>query len=279
MARIRTIKPEFQNSESMGRVSRDARLLFIELWTFADDLGRARAASRMLASVLFPYDDDAPDLIEGWLTELERENCIRRYEVEGTTYLEIVNWQQHQKIDHPSQSKLPVYEPQFANPREASRTFAPRARAQDLVPRTIVPRTLGEESNDSSLVNVAVDATVAAPKSRKEAVELYQSVARGWNDLAARCGLSEITDITEQRQAMIRARAEDLVETYDFPDPDAGFAHLWGLIRASPFLLGHRTRLNGEHVWKCTFNWALTKSHFTEIMEKKYEGAKKSFGH
>ena len=49
MARIRTIKPEFPQSESMGRVSRDARLLFVQLWCICDDHGRTRAASRMLA--------------------------------------------------------------------------------------------------------------------------------------------------------------------------------------------------------------------------------------
>ena len=44
MARIRTIKPEFQNSESIGRLSRDARLTFVLLWPHCDDEGRCRAA-------------------------------------------------------------------------------------------------------------------------------------------------------------------------------------------------------------------------------------------
>lgn len=109
MARIRTIKPEFPQSESIGTLSRDARLLFIQLWTLADDAGRARAAARMLASLLYPYDDDAPALIESWLRELEKVECIRRYEVDGTRYLEICNWQKHQKIDRPSASKLPAH--------------------------------------------------------------------------------------------------------------------------------------------------------------------------
>ncbi len=46
MARIRSIKPEFPQSESMGNVSRDARLTFIQLWTLADDSGRLRGSSR-----------------------------------------------------------------------------------------------------------------------------------------------------------------------------------------------------------------------------------------
>ena len=109
MARIRTIKPEFPQSETIGKLSRDARLLFILLWTFADDAGRARAASRMLASLLFPYDADAADLMDGWLSELEAAGCIVRYEVDGSHYLEIINWLKHQKIERPSDSKIPPF--------------------------------------------------------------------------------------------------------------------------------------------------------------------------
>ncbi len=123
MARIRTIKPEFPHSESMGRVSRDARLTFIELWTLADDEGRLRGNSRMLASLLFPYDDDAKDLIDGWMLELEREHCIVRYQIDGASYVQICNWLEHQKIDKPSKSKIPPFDESsriLANPREPS---------------------------------------------------------------------------------------------------------------------------------------------------------------
>lgn len=108
MARIRTIKPEFPQSESMGRVSRESRLCFIMLWTIADDLGRLRGNSRMLASLLYPYDIDAGKRIDGWLDELEKEKCILRYKSDsGDSYIAILNWSQHQKIDKPSKSKIP----------------------------------------------------------------------------------------------------------------------------------------------------------------------------
>lgn len=126
MARIRSIKPEFPQSESMGNVSRDARLAFIEMWTLADDSGRLRGNSRMLASLLFPYDDDAPILIDGWLGELEREGCIVRYRHECANYIEVCNWTVHQKIDKPSQSKIPSYSEccaALAKAREDSRGF------------------------------------------------------------------------------------------------------------------------------------------------------------
>lgn len=123
MARIRTIKPEFPHSESMGRVSRESRLCFILLWTIADDAGRLRGNSRMLASLLYPYDDDAKNKIDGWLTQLASEGCIARYEVAGTSYAQILNWLDHQKIDKPSPSKLPPFVDSsrgLANPLEAS---------------------------------------------------------------------------------------------------------------------------------------------------------------
>ncbi len=125
MARIRSIKPEFPQSESMGNVSRDARLTFLQLWTIADDEGRLRGNSRMLASLLFPYDNDAPELIDGWLFELEKEGCIIRYKADGQSYVQICKWLIHQKIDKPSKSKIPEF-------TEASRILAnPSLRIKD----------------------------------------------------------------------------------------------------------------------------------------------------
>lgn len=132
MARIRTIKPEFPESESMGRISRNARLCFIMLWTISDDAGRLRGNSRMLASLLFPYDDDAKDLIPEWLDELESEGCIRRYIVGKDSYIQIENWLSHQKVDKPSPSKIPAPSEPVANIREDSRglTVGPRTKDQ-----------------------------------------------------------------------------------------------------------------------------------------------------
>ena len=106
MARIRTIKPEFPQSESMGRVSRDARLLFILLWTLSDDAGRSRGNSRILASLLFPYDTDSVEFIDGWIGELEAEGCVLRYSVGVSTYIQCLNWLKHQKIDKASPSNF-----------------------------------------------------------------------------------------------------------------------------------------------------------------------------
>jgi hypothetical protein len=107
LGRIRTIKPEFPQSESMGRISREARLCFILLWTIVDDAGRTRANSRMLASLLYPYDGDIAKKVDGWLTELASEKCLVLYERDGNKYLEVCKWLEHQKIDRPSKARIP----------------------------------------------------------------------------------------------------------------------------------------------------------------------------
>lgn len=136
MPRIRTVKPEFADSESMGRVSRDARLLFVIMWTIADDAGRLRGAARYLASRAFPYDVDAPGLVDGWLAELEREDCITRYVADGSSYIAITHWTLHQRIEKPSESKLPalrtVGEDSPTAPGMVAEPSPPRARALEV---------------------------------------------------------------------------------------------------------------------------------------------------
>ncbi|MDR3468823.1 MAG: hypothetical protein P4M07_23075 [Xanthobacteraceae bacterium] len=126
MPRIRTIKPEFPQSETIGRLTREARLLFLQLFTLVDDAGRARAPPRMLASLLYPYDDDAAERIDGWLDELVGRGLVVCYETGGARYLAISHWTEHQKIDRPTPSRLPAPpgDDDAATAREASRGLA-----------------------------------------------------------------------------------------------------------------------------------------------------------
>lgn len=131
MPRIRTIQPHFARSPSMSRVTRDARLLFVLLWTVVDDEGRCHAALDDLAKVLYPSDFDASIYLLVWLDELEREGCIERYAIDGVEYLRVVHWHDHQKIDHPTPSALPPSpheRPVDSRIRETSRKLRGRDR-------------------------------------------------------------------------------------------------------------------------------------------------------
>ena len=115
--RIRCIKPEFWVSESIGRLSRDARLFFVGLWSIADDSGRGRGILPYLSGALFPYDSDALNLMPKWFSELEKEKMVRRYiGPDGNHYFDLPNWLKHQKIEKPSPSKLPPFTESSPNP-------------------------------------------------------------------------------------------------------------------------------------------------------------------
>lgn len=94
--RIRSIKPEFWSSQSNGRLTRNARLIFIGLWTVADNFGRFRAEPRVLAGSILPYDRDAVAVVRKALAELLSEGKIELYEYERSTFGAIPAFAEHQ---------------------------------------------------------------------------------------------------------------------------------------------------------------------------------------
>lgn len=104
VARIRTIKPEFWTDEKIVTLTPLARLLFIGLWNFVDDEGRAAYSPTRFKMQILPAD--AADISE-LLGELRRELLIEVYSVDGKEYVQCVNFSKHQKVDHRSPSKHP----------------------------------------------------------------------------------------------------------------------------------------------------------------------------
>jgi hypothetical protein len=132
--RIRTIQPTFPKSRSMCRVSRDARLLFIQLWLVADDAGRLVFDHERLLEDLYPEDPDASTFLATWLSELEREKCIERYQVNDLAFIRIVKWRKHQIVDRPTPSAYPPTPREAREPREESPRMQ-RLRASKANPR------------------------------------------------------------------------------------------------------------------------------------------------
>ena len=56
------IAPSAQ-TPAVGRLSREARLLFILMWTLVDDSGRLRWQPDAVIEQLYPFDADAPMLM------------------------------------------------------------------------------------------------------------------------------------------------------------------------------------------------------------------------
>ena len=109
MARIRYIKPEFFSDEDLAELKFETRLTFAGLWCFADRLGRLEDRPKFLKAMIFPYDNVD---MEKQLQALSAKPFIQRYEVEGKKFIQIINWEKHQKPHHTeADSKIPPAPP------------------------------------------------------------------------------------------------------------------------------------------------------------------------
>lgn len=97
MPRMRMVKPEFWTDSKVVRVSRDARLLFIGLWNFADcDAGHAEADPFALKMKIFPADNlDIDKLLE----ELIGIGLVERHQSNVGEFLLVPGLRSHQKTD------------------------------------------------------------------------------------------------------------------------------------------------------------------------------------
>lgn len=103
------IDPNFWIDEKLGRLKREARLMFMGCISQSDDEGRLQGHTALLKSLIFPYDSDITlQEVEEWLSDLNKEKLILRYEVENQKFIEISNFAKHQTINKRTPSKLPA---------------------------------------------------------------------------------------------------------------------------------------------------------------------------
>lgn len=107
MARRRMIDPGYWSSEHNIRLIFRQRLLFIGLISNADDEGRIKGNPNFIRAVVFPYDDINQSTIEDDLGLLAAEGLIIKYIHKDLDYIQIAKWDDYQRIDKPSPSKLP----------------------------------------------------------------------------------------------------------------------------------------------------------------------------
>lgn len=178
MARIRSIKPEFFISEDVAALTMFERVLFIGLWCYADDEGRGNADPRLVRADLFPLDDDVTvEMVADGINTLHRRGQVVLYEASresreasGTRrYLSIVGWD-HQKISHPSKSKLPAPHDSASHLLTAHSGNPPEASVS---PPEDFRSDQGSGSRDQGAGNYS-----AAPVSLKTVVEVIHGAPR-----------------------------------------------------------------------------------------------------
>lgn len=102
MPRIRTIKPKFWDDIKLSKISRDARLLYIGMWNFADDLGVIVGDSIWIKSKVFPYDQIQVAQFERMITELVKNGFISQLSHSGDDFYYLPNLTRHQVINRPN---------------------------------------------------------------------------------------------------------------------------------------------------------------------------------
>ena len=110
------VRPELWSSPTLSKVSRDAMLLFVGLWNYADDEGRAPSDPTLIRAALFPLREEVSDVdVEGWLRELAKVGVVKLYRARprakrgagGLNLYQVTSWREHQKIDRPTESRWP----------------------------------------------------------------------------------------------------------------------------------------------------------------------------
>ena len=99
MARIRSVHPELFLDEAFVELSMAARVLAIGLWTQADDRGIFEWKPSRFKMTIFPNDTvELPQL----LSELEAQNFIKKFEVDGRSSGAVRNFCLFQRPRMPS---------------------------------------------------------------------------------------------------------------------------------------------------------------------------------
>lgn len=233
MSRIRSIKPEFWSSAQILECSRDARLLFIGLWNFCDDLGRHSFSPKQIKAEVFPGDDLLSENIQGMLDELSANGLIDVYCIENKEILQVCGWH-HQKIDHPQKAKLPG--PPLGHSPSDRRTFSPESIGKDRIGRD---RSRVESTRESANIRGTFDEK--APEAPENNNKKFKKISKdaeptvSQTQAAIEKGLSEV----ERQAEWTKFRDYNLAKGSALADWDAAW-RVW---------LGHRkthAKSNGE---------------------------------
>jgi hypothetical protein len=132
--RQRTVAPGFFSNEDLTALPALHRLAFAGLWCLADRSGRVEDRPRRVRVLLFPYEPMTDEAMESILEDLAGSGFIRRYEVDGSRFLAVENFEKHQH-PHPKEKASVIPAPPKSREKvEPSRVKDSTSRAGPSVP-------------------------------------------------------------------------------------------------------------------------------------------------
>ena len=234
MARKRMIDPNIWQSEDFSRLSTLAKLVFIGLFSLADDEGRGRCNPVYLKSTIFPYEEGIRSAdIDKTLSEISSNMSVVFYSCDGSNYYSLYNWNTWQKIDKPSESKLPDYD---SHSMERLYIFDECSTNNR---RTVAPNKNRIEKN----------------KNIKEIEDKRNNIVKIYNTWCP--NLPQIQKITDKRKKSIDNFIKEFTEEQ--------FEDICKIANNSEFLTGKNDRN-----WKADFDFIMRVDKATAILEGKY---------
>lgn len=230
MARKRMIDPNIWQSEDFSKLSTLGKLVFIGLFSLADDEGRGRCNPVYLKSTLFPYEEGIRSAdIDKTLSEISSNMSVIFYSCDGSSYYSLYNWNIWQKIDRPSESKIPEY-----NSQAMQRLFV---EDSSKVRRAIVPNKKRIEDNKN-----------IKEENRNKVVEIYNTYC---------VNLPRVQKLTDKRNKSIDNFLKEFTEEQ--------FEDICKIANSTNFLIG-----KNDNGWKADFDFLMRIDKATNVLEGKY---------
>ena len=234
MARKRMIDPSIWINEDFGTLSNLAKLVFIGLFSLADDEGRGKSSPAYIKAVLFPYNDDLRIAdIEKALSEISSKMSVIFYSCDENKYYTLTSWDTWQKIDKPTTSQIPAYEKDNNNIRLLFGEHSTSTR------RILSPNRKEE--------------------NRKEKEDKRIRIKDIYNQNCS--NLPQVQKITEKRKKAIDKFIEEFTEEQ--------FLQICQIANTTDFLIGKNQR-----GWKADFDFLMRVDKATNVLEGKYNDSK-----
>jgi len=207
----RMITSELWFNEKVSSLPDAGRLLFIGIFSNADNDGRLKSTPKYLKGHIFPYDEDKTlEQIAEWRDMCAEVGLIRLYRKDGQEYLDLPGWDEHQSIrkDRYKSSELPS----FNESNEPTPT--------NLQPTDNQPPTVGGTKKGKVKKGEVKKDKVSTPKGARSKradptiSEIYSEMRNflGYPDIKV-CG-GEAVPAIEENSAMTADRRVDPIPNY-----------------------------------------------------------------
>lgn len=259
MARNRVIKPKFWDDAKIGRLTRDARLLYIGLWNFSDDIGVVIGNSIWLKSKIFPYDQIQIQQFEKWMNELVINGFICLLSYKGERFIYLPNFTRHQVINKPNYEDLNI--PKLLIDNTKDKITEQSRNTTVLFTEQYVTKIEREEEEEYPPYNSPQGEEVPSESDESDKIN-YNALMDMFNKMFEG-KLPKITAMTDKRKKAVKARSSE--------HGKKAIMDVLDNVCQSPFLLGH----NNQN-WSCDFDWIFRPTNFIKILEGNYNGTRLS---